>query len=125
MKLSDYEQQLLDAWEEVSKRGQLTTWIMLALKDGPKHTALIKEFIAAQTKDVMATDDQSLYRALRRYLEAELVAVTTQPGDGGAERKVYHLTGAGQHVLDAFLDRNVKELFYQPEIRQLIERDYS
>lgn len=119
--LTPYEQTLLDGWEAVYKKGQLTLWILLALKDRPRHMAAISEFITHSTNHTLAADTQSMYRALRRYHKAELVGFTAQKGSG-PDRKVYHLTVAGQHVLDAFIKRNVSSIFYDPTIKRLLNR---
>jgi len=86
--MNEYEQQLLDGWEEVFKKGQLTLWIMLAL---------------------------------RRYYEVGLVEFTQEPGRNGPDRKVYALSDIGRTVLDQFLERNIRSVFYQPELKRLIE----
>ncbi len=120
-KLDSYERKLLDGWEEVFKKGQLTLWIMLALKDNPKHMTEIKQFVASLTLDRLQADNQSMYRALRRYYDAELVDISIEPNDSGPDRKVYGLTETGYRVLEAFLDRNIR-LFYKPQVKKLIER---
>lgn len=112
-KLSDYEQEVLDGWEEIYKRGQLTLWILFALADGPKHMAEIKEYIQLQTADAVSADDQSMYRALRRYNETELITYTNHKIANGPDRKIYELTQMGSNVLDAFVERNVKSLVAQ------------
>ncbi len=122
MTLSTYEHTLMNGWEEVFKKSQLTLWIMLALKEGPKHMAAIKEFVLKLTNGTLEADDQSMYRALRRYAEAELVVFSSEPGDSGPDRKVYKLTAAGSKVLDAFLERNIRSVFYKPSVVKLIER---
>lgn len=119
-KLDNYEQKLLDGWEEVFKKGQLTLWIMLALKDGPKHMTEIKDFIYKATNGNLTADDQSMYRALRRYYDTELVDFTQEPGKGGPDLKVYKITEVGLNVLKAFLKRNFIDVFYGQEIRSLI-----
>lgn len=118
--LNEYELQLLDAWEDIAKRGQLTTWIFLALKDSPKHMADIKAFVVHATNSVIDADEQSMYRALRRYKDTGMISYKTVPGDGGGERKVYALTTIGRNVLAAFLQRTVVDLFYQDHIIKLI-----
>lgn len=125
LKLDHYEQKLLDGWEEVYKKGQLTLWIMLALKDAPKHMAEIKQFIAEVTHGTLTADNQSMYRALRRYYDAELVSVRQQPGISGPDRKIYSLTRIGQNVLEAFLQRNITYVFFHPRVKRLIERKES
>jgi PadR family transcriptional regulator, regulatory protein PadR len=116
-----YARTLLDGWEEVYKKGQLTLWVMLALKDGPKHMAAIREFITSGTNGVLTVDDQSLYRALRRYHDAEMTDFESAPGNG-PDRKVYRLSPLGEDVLRRFLRRNVVESLYRPPVRALIER---
>ncbi len=119
--LSKYETQLLEGWEEVYKRGQLTLWIMLALKNGPKYMADIKKYIESQTQNAVTADDQSMYRALRRYTEAEMVTFTAEPAQKGPDRKVYELTEIGTHVLEQFVVRNLHGLMQQPIVKTLIK----
>jgi DNA-binding PadR family transcriptional regulator len=116
--LTKYEQQLLDGWEEIYMRGQLTLWILLALKNGPKHMAAIKEYIQQQTAHVVSADDQSMYRALRRYHQADLVAFTSRQVSNGPDRKIYSLTPTGHHVLDRFIERNITSLVNLQAIKE-------
>ena len=118
---ADYVDGLLQGWEEVHKKGQLTLWILLALKDGPKHMAGIKSFIDAATNHALTVDDQSMYRALRRYYETELADYEAAPGNG-PDRKVYRLSAIGEDVLRQFVRRNIVDTLYKPSIKSLIER---
>lgn len=125
-KLSDpYQQKLLDGWEEVYKKGQLTLWMMLALKDGPKHMAKMKEFITDATNGTLSADDQSMYRALRRYYDVEMVDFTQESGGSGPDRKIYTLTSTGSRVLEYFLERNIRGVFFKPSIKDLLEKGSS
>lgn len=117
--LNGYERQLLEGWEEVYKRGQLTLWIMLALQDSPKHMSSIKEYVEANTGNAVSADDQSMYRALRRYTETELVTYRSEPTERGPDRKIYQLTDTGSHVLEQFITRNISSLVNQPIIKRL------
>jgi DNA-binding PadR family transcriptional regulator len=117
-----YEQQLLEGWEDVFKKGQLTLWILLALKDGPKHMADIKAFILQATEGLLEADDKSMYRALRRYNDVEMVEYRTEANDKGPDRKVYELTDTGLNVLDQFVRRNILNVFLKPSVRRLLER---
>jgi PadR family transcriptional regulator, regulatory protein PadR len=120
--LDEYERKLLEGWEEIYKKGQLTLWIMLALKDGPKHMSEIKEFIARTTNGTLTADDKSMYRALRRYYDAELVDFKQVPGKNGPDLKIYSLSPAGEKVLNQFAQRNLINVFFKPEIKSLLER---
>jgi PadR family transcriptional regulator PadR len=123
MKITDttYTIQLLQGWEDVFKKGQLTLWILLALHDGPKDMAGIREYMARTTNGLIAADDVSLYRALRRYYDNEITDYTTVPGKG-PERKFYNLTPIGLSLLSHFVRRNIVDTLYQPEIRKTLER---
>jgi PadR family transcriptional regulator PadR len=120
-KLTEYEDQLLSSWEEVYKRGQLTLWIMLALYDGPKHMATIKEYVISQSSNTLSADDQSMYRALRRYYETEIVTYENQSVSNAPDRKVYKLTPTGKHLLEGFIKRNIRPLLDLPTIKRIGE----
>ena len=119
---SSYEDKLLQGWEEVFRKAQLAPWIMLALKDGPKHMAAIKRFIHSSTGGAVSADDQSYYRALRRYHRAQMLEYVSRPGQSGPDRKVYHLSAIGERVLREFLKRNFTDVFYRPVVKKLIVR---
>jgi DNA-binding PadR family transcriptional regulator len=70
LSLNTYEKTLLEGWEDTAKKGHLTLWILLALKDGSKHMAVVKTFITTATNGLLEADDKSMYRALRRYYDA-------------------------------------------------------
>lgn len=116
-----YEQTLLEGWEDVFKKSQLTLWILLALKDGAKHMAEIKQFIYEATNSQLEADDKSMYRALRRYHDVEMVDFSTEPNDKGPDRKVYVLTDIGKNVLNQFIERNILQVFFKPSVQRLLQ----
>lgn len=111
---------LLSAWEETYKKGQLTLWIFLALKDGKKYMDEIKNFVEEQSEHTMSCESQSLYRNLRKYQHIGVVDFDTGAGRKGPERKYYYLTPLGQQLLARFIDRNIA-LFYNKKIKDLLE----
>ena len=112
--LDSFEQSLLDAWEDTHKKSQLTLWILLTLKDGPKHMAQIKTFIDDASNGNMSVDNQSMYRALRRLKSSKLIHFTLRLGRGGPDLKQYYLTATGHNVLEAFLERQLAPFFAYP-----------
>lgn len=110
---------MLEAWEETYKKGQLTLWVFLALKEQEKFVDEIKQFVEEKTKGTLSCEEQSLYRTLRKYKELGMVDFVNRPGQGGPERKYYFLTGLGKELLTQFTQRNI-ELFFQPEIKKLM-----
>ncbi len=119
MSLTNYEHTLLIGWEEVAKKSQLTLWILLALRDGPKQMRDIKEFVTYHSHNTVDADDKSMYRSLRRYKDSDIVDYTTRPSESGPDIKVYHLTDTGDHILQAFLDRSILRFATDPALKRL------
>ena len=113
------KQELLTAWEETHKKGQLTLWIFLALKDGPKYVDEIRDFIHEYSGSSISCEDQSLYRALRKFNHLDMVSYDRGKGNRGPDRKYYTLTTLGRELLDEFIDRHIK-VFFQPRLSHLI-----
>jgi DNA-binding PadR family transcriptional regulator len=110
--LDAYERKVLEGWEEIYKRGLLTMWLLLAVRDQTRYAAEIAEFVTSRSNGTMTVDDRSLYRAMRRLKQVDLVGVTDRPGERtGADRKYYELTPTGRNVLEAFLDRHVRGVY--------------
>lgn len=110
---------LLTAWEETYKKGQLTLWIFLALKDGKKYVDEIKLFVEQESNFTMTCEEQSLYRNLRKYQQIDVVDFEKGKGNKGPERKYYFLTDLGHTLLHRFLERNI-QLFFNDNIKRLL-----
>ena len=115
----EYEDKFLHNWEEVYKKGQLTFWILLALKEQPRFLEEIKLFVTERTNGTLTCEDQSLYRALRRFYDIEVVNYEFKDGKRGPQRKHYQLTPMGKNLLNKFIDHNIK-LFYDNSLQALI-----
>lgn len=113
---------LLEAWEETYKKGQLTLWIFLALKDKQKYVEEIKHFVETESNNTMKCEEQSLYRNLRKYKHINVVDFTTQKGNKGPDRKYYFLTKVGEELLEKFIQRNIN-LFLHGRINELLKTD--
>ena len=113
---------LVRDWEAIYKKGQLTFWVLLALYEDPKRMDEIKAYIDAATNGQFTVDDQSMYRALRRYYDTEFVDLTFRDNPSGPDWKIYSLTPLGRSVLGRFAQRNITSVMYKPEVQSLIER---
>ncbi len=111
--------ELLSAWEETYKKGQLTLWIFLSLKDGKKYVDEIKSFVEKESNHTMTCESQSLYRNLRKYQHIGVVDFEPGEGNKGPERKYYFLTELGIELLNSFIERNIN-LFFSEQIKNLI-----
>ncbi len=110
---------LLSAWEETYKKGQLTFWIFLALRNEKKYVEEIKHFVEEKSNRTMTCEEQSLYRVLRKFEHVNVVNFELRKGYKGPDRKYYFLTELGAELFEEFTKRNI-EIFYSQEIRNLI-----
>ena len=117
----NYLNKLLNSWEDVFKKGQLSLWILLSLKDSPKYVDEIKSFIEEITNGHITAEEQSLYRSLRKFHDLEVVNYESREGNKGPDRKYYFLTDLGKKLLDEFIERNIK-VFYKENILDLINK---
>jgi PadR family transcriptional regulator PadR len=113
---------LLSAWEETYKKGQLTLWVFLSLKEGKKYVDEIKAFVEEQSCQTMTCESQSLYRNLRKFQHLGVVDFEAGAGSKGPERKYYYLTELGHKLLNSFIDRNIA-LFFNKRIKNLINKE--
>ncbi|MCL2041879.1 MAG: PadR family transcriptional regulator [Bacteroidales bacterium] len=111
--------ELLSAWEETYKKGQLTLWIFLSLQEGKKYVDEIKDFVETKSKGTITCEEQSLYRALRKYECIDVMKYELRKGNKGPDRKYYYLTELGQELFNQFVMRNI-HLFYAEEIKKLL-----
>ena len=112
--------ELLTSWEETYKKGQLTLWIFLSLKEKPKYVDEIRQFISEKSNGTMQCEEQSLYRILRKFEHIDVLKYETQKGNKGPERKYYQLTNLGNELFEKFVTRNIN-LFYNEEIKNLLK----
>jgi PadR family transcriptional regulator PadR len=118
---SDYNKLILDSWEQAFHKGQLTFWILIGLKESPKCLEEIQLFIKEHTNNVIIFDEQSIYRALRKYYDVELVDYELFDSERGPQRKYYALTKIGNSVLKQFTERNIK-LFQNKSLISILNK---
>ena len=119
---NDLHRELLSAWEETYKKGQLTLWIFLSLKEGPKYVSGLQESIQRFSKGTIHAEEQSLYRTLRKFYHLKMVDLSAGKGHKGPDRKYYHLTSLGESLLESFVERNIK-LFFEEPLKGLLLND--
>ena len=100
-------EELLNAWEETYKKGQLTLWVFLALKEERKCVEEIKEFVERMSEGTMSCEEQSLYRNLRKFQHLEIVTYESRKVSKGPDRKYYYLTETGEELFKRFVERNI------------------
>jgi len=118
----DLHRELLSAWEETYKKGQLTLWIFLSLKEGPKYVSGLQEAIQRFSRGTIHAEEQSLYRTLRKFYHLKMVDFSAGKGYKGPDRKYYHLTPLGASLLQSFVERNIK-LFFEEPLKELLLED--
>ncbi len=117
----EYTELILSSWEQAFHKGQLTFWILIGLKESPKCLEEIQIFIKEKTNGVVVFDEQSIYRALRKYYDVELVDFELHDSERGPQRKYYSLTKIGTSVLKQFIERNIK-LFQNKSLVNILNK---
>jgi len=111
--------ELLLAWEETYKKGQLTFWILLSLREDKKYVDEIKVFVEEKSNQTINCETQSLYRVLRKFEHIGVVDYEARKGNKGPDRKYYFLTVLGEELFARFVKRNI-HLFFSADIKQLL-----
>ncbi|HLF29210.1 MAG TPA: PadR family transcriptional regulator [Anaerolineae bacterium] len=105
--------ELLTQWEEAYKKGLLTFWILLLLHEQPRYAFELSTAIAQASNETINADDQSVYRALKRFEGMRIVSSYWEESPQGPPRKYYRLTEIGEELLRKFIQRNI--LLFQDE----------
>jgi DNA-binding PadR family transcriptional regulator len=74
--------------------------VLLSLNEGARHGYGIMQDAQARTGEAVIPDVGTLYRALHRMVEGELIAPSEAPdgGSGEARRSYYRITPLGRQV---------------------------
>lgn len=112
--------ELLLSWENTYIKGQLTLWIFMALQESKKYVDEIKSFIVQKSNGTISCEEQSLYRALRKYEHIGVLSFELKEGNKGPNRKYYYLTNLGHELFNQFVNRNIK-LFFSEEIKNILK----
>ena len=95
--------------------------IMLALADGERHGYSILQEVDTRSGGTVSLHAGTLYRALARLLESELIEEldSPDPKNDDERRRYYRLTPFGRRVLGAELER-LRDLVRLGEERRVI-----
>ncbi len=104
---------LLLKWEESYKKGLLSFWMLLQLQQRPTYPFEMRALINELSQGTISVEDNSIYRALKRFEELGVVASEMQPSEQGPDRRYYQLTPQGLELLQTFIRRNI--LVFQSE----------
>ncbi|MBW8010699.1 MAG: PadR family transcriptional regulator [Chloroflexi bacterium] len=98
---------LLHQWEESYKKGLLSFWILFSLTQRPMYAYEMKTEIIKFSQDSISADDNSIYRALKRFTKTGLIEGKLYPSPSGPARKYFSLTAVGTELLRKFIERNI------------------
>lgn len=108
-------------WSDVHKKGQLSLWLLLGIAESKKHAGQLTAFMSDATNGSFRVKEQSIYRALRRFENMQLVSVTRESSpNSGPKHKYYQLTEIGEQVVGRFVAENIAPLL-KPSIITLLQ----
>lgn len=82
----------------------------------------MKLFIETMTNSTITADDKSMYRALRRFDDADVIAYKKVASESGPDHKIYELTPIGNKLLKRFIKRNLTDVLLRPDVQTLLGR---
>lgn len=112
--------ELLKNWEEVYKKGLLTFWILLFLRERPAYAYETSAAIGELSRGAIFADENSIYRALNRFESLGIVTSELKDSAVGPQRRYYSLTETGAALLAQFARRNIL-IFETPSIAERIQ----
>ncbi len=98
---------LLQQWEESYKKGLLSFWILFSLTQRSMYAYEMSKEINDISQGSITVEDNSVYRALKRFIEADLINFNIQSSPNGPDRKYFYLTDHGKDLLQQFIKRNI------------------
>ena len=119
--MEQVDRAMLAQWEEVYKRGLLTFWMLLLLNEQEMYAYEMRPALADISHQTIDVDDNSIYRALKRFAEAGLVRSDVRASEAGPARRYFSLTQAGHVLLASFVERNLL-VFQSPAVVERMRR---
>jgi len=101
---------MLHQWEQSYKKGLLTFWILLSLSEQAMYAYEMREKIMEFSQGSIVADENSIYRALKRFAVSGIVKSEMRPSEIGPDRKYFELSQMGCDLLEQFIDRNIMVL---------------
>lgn len=105
--MSEHAEILLERWEQNYKKGLLSFWMLLAIAEEALYAYEMKDKVEELSKGSVRADENSIYRALRRFTKNGLVESEMRPSDIGPERRYFQLSSRGDKLLAQFIERNL------------------
>jgi PadR family transcriptional regulator PadR len=112
---------LLERWEQNYKKGLLSFWILLAIAEEALYAYEMREKVEALSKGSISADENSIYRALRRFAKSGLVRSEMRPSEIGPDRRYFQLTKKGVELLAAFIQRNL-DVFNNRDVKRAMKK---
>jgi PadR family transcriptional regulator PadR len=112
--------ELLTTWEKNYKKGLLTFWLLLLLHDQEAYAFEMRTLIFGLSQGSVQVDDNSIYRALRRFTKMQIVESDWQDSSLGPPRKYYRLTDLGNQLLRRFIQQNIL-IFQTADVNERLE----
>lgn len=101
--LDDDEQQFLNDWEDVYKKGIVTFWVLFHLSQATLDARRVCELLEQGDTSI---NEHSIYRLLRRLYDVGLIDQSHSEG----RNKFYTLSLKGSKILTVFMARNIAPL---------------
>lgn len=111
--------ELLAQWEDSYKKGLLSFWILLLLHREEMYAYEMTAVIAEMSQGTVVVDEKSVYRALKRFEDNQIIQSSLRRSEVGPPRRYFRLTALGETLLRRFCQRNIL-VFQEPTVAAAI-----
>ncbi len=119
--MSDNVDELLGKWEQTYKKGLLSFWMLMVIAETPIYAYEMKEKVKQISQGSISADENSIYRALRRFSQSGLVESEMKVSDIGPNRRYFQLSAKGKKLLASFIERNIS-VFNEKNVKLAINK---
>ncbi len=119
--MSDNVEDLLGIWEQNYKKGLLSFWMLMAIAEKPIYAYEMRDRVIKISADSIHADENSIYRALRRFAQNGLVKSTLKTSKKGPKRRYFKLSSKGEKLLASFIERNIS-IFNDEKVQLAINK---
>lgn len=117
-------EQLLEQWEQSYKKGLLSFWMLMVIAEKPIYAYEMREKVIQISAGSIHADENSIYRALRRFAQNGLVTSTMKASSKGPDRRYFRLSSKGEKLLSEFIQRNLT-VFNSNKVKQAMKNAIS
>jgi PadR family transcriptional regulator PadR len=112
----------LALWTREYKKGFLSYFVLMLLKDRPTYGFELIGRLSEMTRGEMVFQESGIYHILNNLNRKKFVTAQWRRSDKGPKRKYYHITDSGEQLIGVFTEQSVLPIM--STLRELVKQHY-